>query len=75
MLIENPFFMRNPQSVNTIQEQNVEKSDMLTHFMAILNEKTDLNKIKKAPCDLCSFVGSSQNNLTAHILDNHVSPE
>ena len=70
-LVNNPFFMEKHQMINPSTEKTEEKSALSSLFKAFLSGK----KWEKAPCDLCSFVGSSQKILTSHILERHVTPE
>ena len=67
-LVKNPYFLDNSQN-STPMEQKYQ-INLPPSFKAFIS-----NKGKRAPCDLCSFVGSNQNMLTSHILERHVSPD
>lgn len=74
-LVENPFFMENPQRMIPSKEKKVKKRGLPYLFKELFSGKTQPDKRKKAPCDLCSFVGSNQNMLTSHILERHITSD
>ena len=76
-LVKNPFFTENSK-IKKVNKKNF-KINLPPSYKAFLRGKAQLDKSnskrKRAPCDLCSYVGSSQSMLTSHILEWHVSPD